>query len=86
MEYARKDNRFRVTSHEKSGSGLTRNKAMEETKGDYIVFLDSDDYIEIDYFESLVSNISNTNADVIFIDVVQESPEGMVIKNEFSST
>ena len=50
--------------------------------GDYIVYVDADDYIEPDYFELLNNKIEEEHADVIFIDVIQESADGTVYKYE----
>jgi len=85
LNYAFRDERFKVFSHNNQGPGNTRNKAIESVTGDYIVFLDSDDYIETNYFEDLVICASKNNSDVIFIDVIQENPNGKLIKYETMS-
>jgi glycosyltransferase involved in cell wall biosynthesis len=81
-EYSFRDKRFKVSSHNNQGPGYTRNKAIEFITGDYIVFLDSDDYIETTYFEDLVICSSKNDSDVVFIDVIQENPDGKLIKYE----
>ena len=45
-EYAQKDERIKVIHQENRGAGISRNKGIEIATGEYIVFLDSDDYIE----------------------------------------
>lgn len=82
QEYAVRDSRFIIETKVNEGPGLTRNKALDKASGDYVVFLDSDDYIEADYFSSVVDNIKITNAEVVFIDVIQEDTNGKVIKYE----
>lgn len=81
QEYAKKDARIIVETKANEGPGLTRNKALDKATGDYIVFLDSDDYIEKNYFQSLAREAEN-GSDVVFIDVVQRKPNGDVIKYE----
>lgn len=81
-EYASKDSRFRVATQENQGPGYTRNKAISTVNGDYIVFLDADDYIDKNYFKELAACIEMNNSDVIFIDVLQEKPNGELIKVE----
>ena len=51
-------------------------------KGNYIVFVDSDDYLEYDYFEGIVAAVVDNSVDVIFVDVIQEKPDGNIITLE----
>lgn len=85
QDYSNRDSRFKIYTQSNKGPGLTRNKALEFVTGDYIVFIDSDDYIEPNYFEDLVSCIVEEEPDVVFIDVIQESPVGDLIKYELAS-
>ncbi len=52
-EYARKDGRIRVIHKENQGVSVARNIAVEQAKGEYILFVDSDDYIAKDHVEIL---------------------------------
>ena len=53
-KYKHKDNRIIVINNEKNiGLGLTRNRGMEYATGEYIHFLDSDDWLELDSYEKL---------------------------------
>lgn len=81
-EYAANDSRFLVESKENEGPGLTRNRALDRANGDYIVFLDSDDYIEPNYFALLFEKVKKTSAEVVFIDIIQEKENGKVIAHE----
>lgn len=58
-EFEKKDNRIIVISQENSGVSLTRNKGINEAKGEYIVFVDSDDYIEESTLEFLINEIES---------------------------
>lgn len=86
QEYATKDQRIAVLTKKNEGPGLTRNFALELAQGDYIVFVDSDDYIEPIYFEELAKCVSENESDVVFIDVLQEYPDGSVICEEKMSS
>lgn len=79
-EYSKKDNRIKGVYQENKGPGLARNLGISEATGDYLVFLDSDDYIDDKYFELLVP-IAVEN-DVVFIDVLQVNEEGKILKEE----
>lgn len=85
-DYGHRDKRFRVASQENQGPGQTRNKAISLATGDYIVFLDADDYIDDKYFEDLVDCAVKNQSDVIFVDVLQEKPNGTLIKAETMSS
>lgn len=84
--YSYEDSRIKIYSQENSGPGSTRNKGIDKSTGDYIVFLDSDDYINQYYFEEIINCEFNEHSDVIFIDVIQENPNGTIIKEELMSS
>ena len=82
QKYKNNDKKINIVKQNNHGPGYTRNRGIELSTGDYIVFLDSDDYLEPDYFENLQSVIQNYNSDVIFIDVIQENINGKLLKYE----
>lgn len=79
QEYADLDNRIRVIHQENAGPGIARNTGIAAANGDYIVFIDSDDYIEKDYFQLL----SEHDEDVVFINVRDVDEDGRVLKEDF---
>lgn len=64
-EYARKDRRIRVYHTENRGLSAARNYGIEQATGEYIAFLDSDDWIEPDMYEILLDLTMQTNADIV---------------------
>lgn len=54
------DKRIRVINKENEGVASARNKGMEEARGEYISFVDSDDWLELDVFEKLISKKKET--------------------------
>lgn len=67
-EYAAKDPRMIVIHKENSGVSDTRNLAISKATGEYIQFLDADDYIPVDSTKSMVRAIINNKADLVVSD------------------
>lgn len=63
-EYARKDGRVRVIHQANQGPGGARNTGMELARGEYVIFLDSDDWFEPDFLEQMSAQATRTGADV----------------------
>lgn len=55
--YKKKDNRLRVFSQTNSGPAIARNKGIDEAQGNFLCFIDADDFIREDYLEKLIKPI-----------------------------
>ena len=64
-EYAKKDSRIRVFHKENGGPVMARLFALDKACGEYNVFLDSDDYLELNALETLNRYIAESGADCI---------------------
>lgn len=64
QEYAAKDNRIKLVITPPKGAPDARNQGMKYVSGDYLGFVDADDYIEPDMFSSMLRNIEETGADI----------------------
>lgn len=64
--FKNKDKRIKIITVENKGVSSNRNIGIKKTKGKYIAFVDSDDYIEKDYIEKLYKNIIETNSEISF--------------------
>ncbi|SFN78625.1 Glycosyltransferase involved in cell wall bisynthesis [Pseudobutyrivibrio sp. UC1225] len=62
---ARVDNRIRVIHKENGGLSSARNAGLDSATGDYIAFIDSDDYIHTKMYEILVKVQKDTGADIV---------------------
>ena len=63
-EYGRKDSRIRVIHKKHEGLSAARNTGIAAAEGDYVMFVDSDDYIEPDSCERLVSSM-DADVDIV---------------------
>ena len=64
-QFSSKDARFKIYQQENSGAGSARNKGIEESCGEYILFVDSDDYIESETCEMLYEQANRLDCDLI---------------------
>lgn len=65
-EYAKKDCRIKALHKENGGQGSARNYGLEYATGDYYCFVDSDDFLALDYVEKMITAIVTNHADVVF--------------------
>ncbi len=63
-QYAERDPRIQVLSHENHGVSYTRNRALSVARGEYIGFVDSDDLVEPEMYATLLENIEKSDADI----------------------
>lgn len=70
QEYANTDRRIEVYHQENQGVAATRNNLLEKVKGDYVLFIDSDDWIETDMVDHLLSLGIQKDADIVMCDRV----------------
>lgn len=67
-EYAKKNQRVRVIHQQNAGVSAARNAGINASTGEYIGFVDSDDWVEPEMFERLLSEAKATGADVVMCD------------------
>lgn len=63
-EYASKDKRVKVIHKDNEGVSIARNTALDFATGDYISLIDSDDYIDYDFYEKLLNSLTTNSADI----------------------
>lgn len=69
--YARQDDRVKVLYQMNAGPGAARNAALEIMTGDYITYIDADDYVAKDYVETMVELLNNYGADIAEVGFVR---------------
>lgn len=82
-KYAQEDDRIHLVQHEKNrGLFQARITGSEAAHGKYIAFVDSDDYVSLDYYRLLVRQAQNTGADIVIGQTVFEKADhSKIIKN-----
>ncbi len=61
-DYKLIDNRIKLISHPNSGVSYSRNLGLSNITGDYVIFIDSDDWIDEDYIESFITQCDSTTS------------------------
>lgn len=64
-QYAKKDSRIKVFHQQNQGVSVARNKGIDEATGEWITFVDPDDWVEIDMCEKLIGNLKDKNCDIL---------------------
>lgn len=64
-EYQKKDKRITVINQDNRGLSAARNSALEKCSGEFIAFLDSDDFYEPHFLELMLKAQEETNADIV---------------------
>lgn len=72
-EWAEKDSRFIIIHQKNQGVSAARNHGIEKSKGEYICFIDSDDWVGPDYLNHLQSGIKDGEIDMVVTGAILES-------------
>ena len=75
-EYAKIDNRIRVIHQENKGLAEVRNVGIKESKGDFLQFVDSDDWIEPDTLEICINIADKYDADIVCFRAIKAYLDG----------
>lgn len=71
-DFAQKDSRIKLIRQDHKGVSVARNNGLKIATGEYISFIDSDDWIEPKYFENLHNAITQTDSDIACSSVLRE--------------
>lgn len=74
--YSMSDKRIIVIHQENAGASVARNNGLAVAKGEYITFVDSDDYVDADYIRSMADVMKNTDCDLVITGRTQIKLDG----------
>lgn len=84
-EFAAIDSRIVVIHKENGGLSSARNAGIDIATGDYIMFVDSDDYVEPDFCEKALNMILNNNVDICSFGYYQVDESHKTVKQSYAS-
>ncbi len=77
-KWKKKDSRIEVIHKKNGGLSEARNFGLRKSKGEYVLFVDSDDWISINMVEKMVTTMINDNADMVICDYFSFLPDGQI--------
>lgn len=75
-EYAQEDSRIKVIHKKNGGLSDARNAGLKQATGEYVLYVDSDDYIDLDACERFVKATAEQKVDIVVGNAIMEKPEG----------
>ena len=82
------DNRIKVIHKQNEGLGFARNTGIDAAIGDYVLYIDSDDYIDVNMIDILIKKSKETNSDTVYCGLTRvsadetETPVSLVYDNK----
>lgn len=77
-EYVSKHKNIKYYNKKNGGQASARNLALKNATGEYVTFIDSDDYVDLDMFKNMIENIDDS--DIVICDILIESNNSFVLK------
>lgn len=81
--YAKLDKRITVISQKNGGPSLARNNGLKYVTGEYVLFIDMDDYIHVDMLKEMVKCAEKNNSDIVTIGYYETTINKMLPVNDF---
>ncbi|MBR4260891.1 MAG: glycosyltransferase [Clostridia bacterium] len=83
-QYKLEDDRIKVIHKKNGGLGFARNSGLEVASGEYLFFMDSDDYIDLDTLEIMYNAAVMHDADFVRVDNYREKLDGTILNKSYT--
>lgn len=77
--YVTKHNNYHLINQINQGVSVARNNGLQKANGQFVCFIDADDYIEPNYLEKLYKSITKTKSDLCICSVMHENLDGELL-------
>ena len=82
-EYSIQHNRIKILHKQNGGASSARNYGLKHAQGDYVYFLDSDDFLINNAIEKMIVCAANNQADLVFIEAKSIDEHGNEVKSNY---
>ncbi len=82
-EYAKKDSRIKVIHQENGGPSIARNSGLDIAQGEYIGFVDSDDYIHKDMYQTLYDTLTKNDVDLAICNYTNDNDNNVRLWKDY---
>jgi len=84
QDFAQRDNRFKIILQTNKGAGASRNIGLDTARGEYVHFLDADDWVCDDFAQKVYTTAKNNDLDLVCFNVSNyDNKTGIVTPNQF---
>ena len=85
-KYAKMDSRFKAVHQKNQGVSVARNLGLEMANGEWICFVDGDDYLDTNTFENIMLEIANQDIDAVMFEYCVAYPNGEIQRHNLQQT
>lgn len=78
------DSRIKIFEQKNSGLSATRNNGISYVNGEYIAFVDSDDWVDLDFFEKLYNSAKNNDSDISCATIIRKREHSQKYRVHFT--